>query len=277
MARLFYGHVPVDGVRINYYRTGGEKPPVILLHGFSDNALCWNRVPLYLELEYDVVMPDARGHGGSGMTETGFSPEVQTHDVLRIIEELNLKHPVLIGHSMGAHVAALAASQAPQIIRGVVLSDPPWRDGSNHTSPETTPLKLDDWKAWITSLKQKSLDEVIELGRQLHPNWDESEFFQWARAKQQVRLETLDWVTASPPVYAQIVRQIRCPGLLITADPQLGAVVTPAVAEQVRQLWRKVRVVNIPSAGHNIHREQLSFYMDAVMRFLRSLGRWKKK
>jgi pimeloyl-ACP methyl ester carboxylesterase len=277
MARLFYGHVPVDGVRINYYRTGGEKPPVILLHGFSDNALCWNRVPLYLELEYDVVMPDARGHGGSGMAETGSSPEVQAHDVLRVIEELDLKHPVLIGHSMGAHVAALAAAQAPQIIRGVVLSDPPWRDGSNHTSPGVDAMKLDDWKTWISSLKQKSLEEVIALGKQLHPNWDESEFFQWARAKQQVRPETVEWITASPPLYAQIVRQIRCPGLLITADPRLGAVVTPDVAEQVRQLWRKVKVVHIPGAGHNIHREQLSFYMDAVLRFLRSLGKWKNR
>jgi len=174
MPRLFYGHIPVEGVRINYYRTGGEKPPIILLHGFSDSALCWNRVPLYLELEYDVILPDARGHGASGIAEDGSSPETQAQDVLRLIQDLNIKQPVLIGHSMGAHVAALTAAQAPKIIRAVVLSDPPWQDSSNHTSSETAAMKIEEWKAWIADLKSKPLEEVMALGRQMHPNWDES-------------------------------------------------------------------------------------------------------
>ena len=114
MPKLYYGHVAVDNVRINYYRTGGEKPPIIMLHGFSDNALCWNRVPIYLETEYDVILPDARGHGSSGLAEDGSSPETQAIDVLRLIERLSIKQPILIGPSMSAHVAALAAAQAPQ-------------------------------------------------------------------------------------------------------------------------------------------------------------------
>ena len=39
MARLLYGHVMARGVRINYYRTGGEKPPVILIHGLAEYGL----------------------------------------------------------------------------------------------------------------------------------------------------------------------------------------------------------------------------------------------
>ncbi|MFZ6021307.1 MAG: alpha/beta fold hydrolase, partial [Chloroflexota bacterium] len=60
MPQLFYGHILSEGVRIQYYRTGGQKPPIILLHGLSDNALCWNRLPLVLEVEFDVIMLDAR-------------------------------------------------------------------------------------------------------------------------------------------------------------------------------------------------------------------------
>jgi N-formylmaleamate deformylase len=277
MPKLFYGHVAVEGVRINYYRTGGEKPPIIMLHGFSDNALCWNRVPVYLELEYDVILLDARGHGSSGLAEDGASPEIQAQDVIRVIQELNLKQPVLIGHSMGAHVAALVAAQTPKAIRGVALCDPPWRDSSNHTAPDTKALETRDWKNWIEDLKSKPLDEVISLGKKMHPTWDESEFFQWARAKQQIKMETVEWIISSPTLYAEIVKKISCPGLLITADPQLGAIVTPAVAEQVSKLWRKVKVVHIPAAGHNIHREQLTYYMDALNRFLKSLGKWKNR
>ncbi len=277
MPKLFYGHVPVDGVRINYYRTGGEKPPIIMLHGFSDNALSWNQVPVFLETEFDVVLVDARGHGISGLAEDGASPERQASDVLSLIRELNLKQPILIGHSTGAHVAALVAAQAPQTIRAVVLSDPPWRDSADHSTPETAALKKEEWINWIEDLKKKSIDEVMTIGRQMHPNWDESEFFQWARAKQQIRTETIVWFMDTPTLYSDIVKNITCPGLLITADPQQGAVVTPEVANNVSKLWRKVKVVHIPNAGHNIHREQLVFYMDALNRFLSGLGKWKNK
>jgi len=277
MAKLFYGHVPVDGVRINYYRTGGEKPPIILLHGFSDNALSWNQVPVFLEADFDVVLIDARGHGSSGLAEDGASPERQAKDVLALIRELDLRHPVLLGHSIGAHVAALTGAQAPQIIRAVVLSDPPWRDSSDHSTPETAAIKNEEWTKWIADLKAKPIEEVMQIGKEMHPNWDESEFFQWARAKQQIRPETAEWVMTAPTLYLDIVRQINCPGLLITADPKLGAVVTPEVAQQVSKLWRKVKVVRIPNAGHNIHREQLGFYMDALNRFLSGLGKWKNK
>lgn len=277
MPKLFYGHVPVDGVRINYYRTGGEKPPIIMLHGFSDNALSWNQVPVFLETEFDVVLVDARGHGSSGLAEDGASPERQAIDVLSLIRELNLKQPILIGHSTGAHVAALVAAQTPQAIRAVVLSDPPWRDSADHSTPETAALKKEEWINWIADLKKKSLDDVMKIGRQMHPNWDESEFFQWARAKQQIRTETVEGIMGTPTLYTDIVKNISCPGLLITADPRQGAVVTPEVSEQVSKLWRKVTVVHIPNAGHNIHREQLAFYMDALNRFLSGLGKWKNK
>ena len=41
------------------------EAPLILLHGLTDNGLCWNQIPMLLEVEYDVIMPDARGHGVS--------------------------------------------------------------------------------------------------------------------------------------------------------------------------------------------------------------------
>ena len=54
--------VLANEMHTHYYRTGGEKPQLVLLHGFSENGLCWSRVAKALEREYDVIMPDARGH-----------------------------------------------------------------------------------------------------------------------------------------------------------------------------------------------------------------------
>jgi pimeloyl-ACP methyl ester carboxylesterase len=47
--------VIANGIRQHYYRTGGEKPILILLHDFSENGLCWSRVAKALENDYDIL------------------------------------------------------------------------------------------------------------------------------------------------------------------------------------------------------------------------------
>src|SRR5262245_20835096 len=60
------GMVQANGLRHHYWRTGdATKPPVVLIHGILDSALTWLRTALALEGEYDVIMPDSRGHGRS--------------------------------------------------------------------------------------------------------------------------------------------------------------------------------------------------------------------
>lgn len=42
--------VHTNGIRIHYTRTGGDKPALVLLHGITDNGLCWSRTALHLEV-----------------------------------------------------------------------------------------------------------------------------------------------------------------------------------------------------------------------------------
>ena len=61
------GDVYSGGVRVHFYRTGqGDKTPLLLAHGFSDNGLCWTPTAQVLMDDFDVVMVDARNHGQSG-------------------------------------------------------------------------------------------------------------------------------------------------------------------------------------------------------------------
>lgn len=52
-----------NGINIHYTRTGGNKPPLILLHGLMINGVCWTSLAHVLEKEYDVIMPDAGCQG----------------------------------------------------------------------------------------------------------------------------------------------------------------------------------------------------------------------
>src|SRR5436190_23731150 len=70
-----------DGARIHYTRTGGQKPPVLLLHGVQANGLTWLRTAKALESTYDVVMPDFRGHGQSSPVGKDLSPDTLVNDM----------------------------------------------------------------------------------------------------------------------------------------------------------------------------------------------------
>ncbi len=54
-----------NGLNQHYYRSGGDQLPLVLLHGFTDDGSCWFPVAETLAQNYDVILPDARGHGQS--------------------------------------------------------------------------------------------------------------------------------------------------------------------------------------------------------------------
>ena len=67
-----------------------------------------------------------------------------------------------------------------------------------------------------------------------------------------------------------VVGQIRCPVLLITADPEQGALVTSEQANALQTMMPQMQVVHLAGAGHNIRREQFAGYMEAVQGFLKA-------
>src|SRR5882762_7371203 len=124
MTNWMAGACQANGINIHYLRTGGSKPPLVLLHGLTGSGACWSPLARALEAEFDVVMPDARGHGNSSTPLHGYRSEDHARDVVGLVQGLGLAAPVLLGHSMGGMTAALVASQIGTSIRGVILADP---------------------------------------------------------------------------------------------------------------------------------------------------------
>jgi N-formylmaleamate deformylase len=118
--------INTGGVKTHYYRTGGDKSPFILLHGATDNGLCWTRVAEMLSARYDVIMPDALGHGLSDRLDPAFTSQQYTEQVAGLVRELNISQPIIMGHSMGAGTAVNLAIEYPDIPRAIILEDPPW-------------------------------------------------------------------------------------------------------------------------------------------------------
>ena len=99
------GYVKSSGLRIHYYRTGGDRTKVIFNHGAGDDGLCWTHVVKELENDYDAILLDARGHGKSSSGKGDYATAQRVEDLAGVIQALGLDRPVIGGHSMGADTA----------------------------------------------------------------------------------------------------------------------------------------------------------------------------
>jgi len=266
MSNWFSNDAMANGIKIHYVRTGGNKPPVVLAHGFSDNGLCWTPVAQALEGDYDVIMPDARGHGLSDAPPTGYDTEDQTADLAGLIQALELGRPALMGHSMGANTTAFTAVTYPGLVSCAILEDPPWRE--EQPTPEERQASARERRAEIFERKTHTRQELVASCREAHPTWPEAELGPWADSKLQLSPNVLNRRLPPPMHWSEGVTRIVCPTLLITGDPHAGAIVTARVARAAARVNANIRVVHISGAGHSIRREQSERYTQAVTEFL---------
>ena len=257
------GSVTVDGLEFHYTRTGdGSKPSLVLLHGFSDKGLCWLPVARDLEADYDVVMPDAKGHGLSARIQPGQQLDHAT-DMAGLITALGLEKPVVGGHSMGGLTATEMGARYPNLISGLILEDPAWID----PSPDDVPLRQNPFFEWLTNLDKLSLAEVIAFGKTANPLWSDDEFPAWAASKQQLDKTIFEVVNIRKP-WREFVSAFTVPALLVTADVTMNAIVSAATAQEAASLSPNLQIAHVPNAGHNIRRENYAAFMQAVWAFL---------
>jgi pimeloyl-ACP methyl ester carboxylesterase len=265
------GDTTVNGLRLHYVRTGGDKPPVVLVHGFSDDGLCWTPVAEALEGDYDLIMVDARGHGRSEGPEQGYGSEEMAADLAGVIEKLGLQRPAVLGHSMGAATALMLAGTRPDLVGAILLEDPPaWWVASS--TPEADAQRWAWMRARMIGLKRKTREELVAEQRAASPSWSEAELGPWADAKLRFSFYALDGIGVGTVDWQATLRRIRCPALLITADPALEAIVTEEDAAAIKTLVPQLRMAHIPEAGHNIRREQFVPYLDIVRTFLMEMA-----
>jgi len=91
-----------DGTSIFFRDSGGAGQPVVFSHGWPLNGQAWEAQMLFLSMRgFRVIAVDRRGHGKSGATWTGNDMDHYGDDLAAVIEALDLKRAVLVGHSTG--------------------------------------------------------------------------------------------------------------------------------------------------------------------------------
>lgn len=261
-----------DGIRIHYIRTGSEKPALLLLHGFQSIGLMWLRTALAMEADYDVVMPDFRGHGASGDTRHGFSTELLVSDTTSLIRALNLDTPFVVGHSMGAEIAGRLAADYP--VRAAALVDPALRNFAEmfKTDDDSLPPWMQPILETIQALRQQPHEERITTGLRLlppgTPAWDEADYMSFVEGQAQFDLNVFRFASRMGYLFEspEVIEKISCPLLLMTARPMMPGP-QPGIAA-FENHWRSGERLHFEDSGHFIMFDQFSRFIEALRRFL---------
>ena len=253
--------IKVNGVDQHFLRTGKDRPPVVLLHGLMTSGACWTPLARALEEEYDVIMPDARGHGKSGVPIQGYNYENLALDISKLIQALHLELPVLLGHSMGGLTAALVARNNPMLLRGLILADPTF----------LTPQRQQEvFQSDIAGLHQEILNRSREdylneaRTRQSRRSLEVIELL--AEARFETSMFAMNILIPPNPVYEKLILSLRIPSLLVMGD--VGAVVSTKVAAHLSRINQRVDVVQISEAGHGLPYDQPLRFSVVVKKFL---------
>lgn len=267
-----------DGAELHYIRTGGGKPALLLLHGVQGAGLMWLRTAQALADSYDVVMPDIRGHGASSRVAGELAVDILVTDAITIVNALGLEQPAVIGHSMGADIAGrLAAVYQP---RGLVLVDPALRDMSASMAFDfdNPPPWMAAMFATLRELPTLPHAERMASARRLlppgTPDWDPADYVSFVEAMAQFDLEfyrstaALGYLCTAPEVLAQI----NCPTLLLTARPFSPDIDVAAAAAAFLHNLQTARHIHFADSGHAIMYDQFARFVDVVRKFLAELS-----
>jgi pimeloyl-ACP methyl ester carboxylesterase/uncharacterized RmlC-like cupin family protein len=115
----------VNSARIHYLKSGNGKTPLVLIHGFGDDARMW--LPLFADFgkDYTIIAPDLRGLGQSSREKTGYDKKTAAVDIHQLVESLGYKDIYLVGHDIGMMVAYAYAAQFPSEVKKLALLDAP--------------------------------------------------------------------------------------------------------------------------------------------------------
>lgn len=258
-----------NGLHIFFTRTGGDKPPVVLNHGATDNGLCWLPVAEQLAVDYDVLMPDARGHGRSSSGNGRYDSTTRAEDLMAFIKALNLKKPVIMGHSMGAQTTLFTAALYPQAITAAILEDPILRLAEEDVFAGMQDKDVGKMMQTNALQSKKSPAFILRRFARKTFGWPRNELKHWAQSKKQLSEDFIQSLSAlrDETDGFDMLAQVTVPVLLITGSREKDAIVSPAAAEKAQSIHTQLQLAHFDT-GHNIRRENFDGYMRAVKDFL---------
>jgi pimeloyl-ACP methyl ester carboxylesterase len=246
--------------------------PVVLIHGYTDNARDWVPMLPYLSKGLRLILVDIRGHGQSSKPECCYSRLDFAYDIKLLLDGLSVEKADIVGHSLGSIIAQTFAEYWPERTLRVVLIS------STGGPPPGAPKKPQfDFASEIRKLKEPiEPDSPFMIAWWDSPTPVDPDFIQRQRKDAagiplRVWLAVLDQALPAENIYVDLQRtlpRLQAPTLLIWGSKD------PIMEEPVRQSLRKglprAKVKVFEGLGHNPFWEDPRGVADVINSFLAS-------
>jgi pimeloyl-ACP methyl ester carboxylesterase len=307
------GYVYASGARLHYYRAvpAPGKPAIVMIHGVTDNGLCWTTLTWKLQDDYDVYMVDTRSHGISDPITAADNEDTLIKDVVEFVKAMKFEKPILMGHSMGGATVIRVGAEYPELVKAIVVLDagiggpgggrgrggraagsrgaaPQGGERSGRATaaesgatPQSRPsgssaspnLSINMFGSPETLVAQNnySFDELVAKCRRDSPKWDIVDCKYWALSKKQYH------GAYSREMFAVMSGSMRTGDTLAKISAPtiiLKADASPKerkANEDAVSEMPSVKLVHIDGAGHNLHHDQLDRTVEVLTEFLSTL------
>ncbi len=256
--------MPAVGHALHVVRRG-EGCPVLLIHGTGATSEFWGEAAERLAERCHVVTYDRRGTGRSAHLATGHH-DVHAEDAAEIVRGLGLGAVVVVGWSMGGIVALCLARRHPNLVRRLVLQEPPLY--ARHD------FGLDILRGIVPVLALSKLGKKVRAAERFnrwtysaggtgYDDWPES----WkdaTRAHAGTICAEIDIGTGERVLTPADVRAIEHPVLGLLGGRSLPYY--RRAMERIGQLMPHLRVATIPEGNHAMHVDGMAAWVSAVVR-----------
>jgi pimeloyl-ACP methyl ester carboxylesterase len=243
-----------DGEVLAYIDTGNPAgPPVVLIHGYTDNARDWVPMLPYLSKQFRLVLVDIRGHGKSSKPECCYTRLDFAYDIKLLLDALSIRKADIVGHSLGSIIAQTFAEYWPERTDRVVLIS-----STGGRPPDSSAPPQFDFAAQIRKLKEPiDPDSPFMIAWWDSPTPVDADFIRRQRQDSaaiplKVWLAVLDEALPSSIAYADLqstLPRLKAPTLLIWGgkDPIMEAPVRKTLTDALPAAQVKV----FEGLGHN--------------------------
>jgi N-formylmaleamate deformylase len=254
-------YVDRDGLRLHHLEYGDAGPPVVIVPGITSPAATWEFVSQELSRDYRVITLDIRGRGLSDTPPTGYSLADYAGDVKAVVDQLGLQRPTLVGHSMGARIAAAVRVLHRGVAGPVVLADPPLTGPGRGTYPMSLEAFMDQLQAARSGAAPEDLlryfptltPEHLALRAQWLPTCDENAVRD-------------SWWNFHREDFFPYLRELEPPVLFMYGGD--SPVVAESALPEIKETRPDVEIARIPSAGHMIPWDNTEEFLAETRRFL---------
>jgi pimeloyl-ACP methyl ester carboxylesterase len=115
--------VPAKDVTLAVHEWPGRGPAIVAVHGLTSNHTVWHSIADALGGSHRILAHDLRGRGDSDKPATGYSLAHHAADLRALLDHFRLARAIVMGHSLGAHIAVRFATLHPDRVSKLVLFD----------------------------------------------------------------------------------------------------------------------------------------------------------